>query len=67
MPPEYKYQLVQAWSGKVKTITAKDFLEVFGSGKYFPPEGATLFETSKSDIKWFLVGRRTPNLVIRML
>ena len=53
-----KYQVIQAWSGKVKTITSKDFLDVFGSGKYFPPEGATVFEANNSDVKWFIGGAK---------
>ena len=53
-----KYQVIQAWSGKVKTITSKDFLDIFGSGKYFPPEGATVFEANNSDVKWFIGGAK---------
>ena len=53
-----RYQLVQSWSGKVKTITSKDVLDVFGGGKYFPPEGATVYELPNSTIKWFIGGAK---------
>ena len=55
---EGKYQVVQAWSGKVKTINSKDFVETFGTGRYFPPEGATLFQGTGSDVKWFIGGAK---------
>ena len=58
MYAEGKYQVVQAWSGKVKTINSKDFVETFGTGRYFPPEGATLFQGTGSDVKWFIGGAK---------
>ena len=53
-----KYQVIKSWSGKVKTITSKDFHSVFGSGQYNIPEGALVFQSSNVDCFWSIGGAK---------
>ena len=48
----------KSWSGKVKTITSKDFQSVFGSGQYNIPEDATVFQSSDADCFWSIGGAK---------
>ena len=61
MDPIYedgKYQIIKSWSGKVKTITSKDFVTTFGTGQFNIPEGATVFESNKADCCWSIGGAK---------
>ena len=52
------YQLLKSWDGKVRKITNKEFTTTFGTGQYYIPEGATVFQSPKSDTIWCTGGAK---------